>query len=83
MNPALATTSILSFGAGPRDSVLMFGGLGDEANPEEHGIAQGGLACVETTSLVCVEVDNQIELCCRSKEQPKVKSAVNVPQDAL
>jgi hypothetical protein len=58
----ISHTAILGFDAGPRDRVLALGRLGDEAIPEEHGIAQGGLAGVGTTGPVSVGVDNQIEL---------------------
>jgi hypothetical protein len=59
---SISHTAILDFDPGPRDSVLALGRSGDEAIPEEHGIAQGGLVGVGTASPVSVRVDNQIEL---------------------
>ena len=54
----ISHTTILGFGAGPRDSVLVLGRQGDEAISKEYGIAQGGLAGVRIAGPVNVGVDN-------------------------
>lgn len=54
--------AVLYLCTGPRHSLLAFGGPGDKAVPEEHGLARGGLARIRTDSPVSVGVNNQLGL---------------------
>ena len=58
----ISHTVVLCFNTRPRGSVLAFGGAGDEAILEGHGIAQGELVCVTTIVPFNVRVDNPIGL---------------------
>jgi hypothetical protein len=79
----VSNSPVLCLGTRVGDNRLPLGRPGDEVTAQEHGIPSGGAAGVRTTSLVSVDVDNQLSRGGATENQTEVNRAMNVAEEAL
>jgi len=80
---AVGNSPVLYLGAGPRDSGLPLGGPGDQAAPEEDGVAGGGAAGVRAAGPISVGVDTELCWGCSGNDQTMAEGALKIAKDPL